>query len=116
MLASFPVGARIRHKAQFQHVFAKRQRLFGRCCVLYYRSNTVKRPRLGVVVSKRNVRKAVTRNRFKRVTREVFRTQQRKLPMLDMVIIAKSGAGDKTKQELQQCLNQCLQQLIARCA
>jgi len=115
MLNAFPPEARVRRKAQFQRIFAKRQRLFGHFCILYYRRNTKQCPRLGVVVSKRNVRKAVARSRFKRLVREAFRTQQRNLPALDVVIIAKSGAGNKTKHELQQCLNELLQQLITRC-
>lgn len=114
MLNAFSPQARIRTKDQFQRVFSKRQRLFGQFCVLYYRGNTVKHPRLGVIVSKRNVRKAVARNRFKRVAREAFRTLQQSLPAMDIVIIAKQGAGEKTKQELQRCLNQLLKQLIAQ--
>jgi len=114
MLNGFSSELRIRTKAQFQHVFRKRQRLFGQCCILYYRRNSVKHPRFGVIVSKRNVRKAVARNRFKRLAREAFRTQQNNLSAVDIVIIAKSGAGEKTKQELRRCLDQLLKQLIAR--
>lgn len=115
MLNKFPPKARIRRKAQFQRVFAKRQRLLGQFCVLYYRRNTIQCPRLGMVVSKRDVRKAVARSRFKRLAREAFRTQRRNLSALDVVIIAKPGAGDKTRYELQRCLNKLLQQLITEC-
>lgn len=43
-------------------------------------------PRMGLVVSKRTVRKAVERNRIKRVLREEFRGRRRFLPALDIVI------------------------------
>ena len=42
--------------------------------------------RIGVVVPKRTVRKAVERNRMKRVLREEFRQRRCTLPALDIVI------------------------------
>lgn len=44
--------------------------------------------RLGLVISKKNLPRAVDRNRVKRVIRESFRTRQ--LPGLDVVALARS--------------------------
>ncbi len=49
-------------------------------------ANTMMSARLGLVVPKRTVRKAVERNRMKRVLREEFRQRRRTLPALDIVI------------------------------
>jgi len=50
-------------------------------------------PRLGLVIAKKNIPKAVDRNRVKRIFRESFRHNQHLLPKLDIVILARSGLG-----------------------
>ena len=58
------------------------------------------RPRLGITVS-RKVGNAVVRNRFKRRTREWFRSQRSLLnPELDLVVIARRSAGQMSFSEL----------------
>ena len=115
MIAGFSSLVRVRTKAEYTCVFSRRQRFYGRFCVLYYRANELNHFRLGVIISKRNVRHAVLRNRFKRQARETFRLQQRDLPALDIVIVAKSGAGQASKGELRQCLKELTKQLIRQC-
>ena len=45
-------------------------------------------PRLGLIFSKKNVRRAVDRNRLKRIVRESIRLQQHRLPSVDIVVLA----------------------------
>ena len=104
---------RIRTQDQFQHVFAAQQRLFGRFYVLFYRKNQLNHPRLGMIVRKRDVSRAVLRNRIKRKTRSVFRLQQEDLPSMDIVLVVKAGAEKAGQQELQQCLENLMLQLVA---
>ena len=42
--------------------------------------------RIGLVIGKRAVRRAVDRNRAKRVLRETFRTRRLELPCVDIVV------------------------------
>ena len=42
--------------------------------------------RLGIVVSRRTARRAVDRNRLKRLVRETFRRQQRELSGFDVLV------------------------------
>lgn len=48
-----------------------------------------KRPRLGLVVAKKNIPLAVNRNRFKRLSREAFRHRKNELSGLDIIIMAR---------------------------
>ncbi len=102
---------RVRQKSDFDHVFKKRKRLFGRYFLVYYRQNTLEYPRLGVIASKRNVRHAVDRNQLRRIAKEGFRLMQQDLPRIDVILVAKKGASNADKQELRQCINQLLTKL-----
>lgn len=56
--------------------------------------NELGHPRLGLIVSKKNVRRAVDRNRFKRLVRESVRLQQDRLPAVDIVVLARRGVQE----------------------
>ncbi|VAW66009.1 Ribonuclease P protein component [hydrothermal vent metagenome] len=45
--------------------------------------------RLGLAISKKNAKRAVDRNRIKRLIRESFRQNKHKLPAIDLVVMAK---------------------------
>ena len=47
--------------------------------------------RLGLVVSKKNISKAVERNRVKRAIRESFRKNKSQIPNLDVVVLIRKG-------------------------
>lgn len=110
---SFSKKLRIRHKEQFQRIFQLRRRLFSSYYVLYSQENGCDYPRMGLITSKKNVRKAVTRNRIRRVARETFRLRQIELSGLDVVLVANRKAQLATKEELQACLDNLFSQLIA---
>jgi ribonuclease P protein component len=57
-------------------------------------------PRLGLVIAKKNIAKAVQRNRVKRILRESFRHNQSLLPTLDIVILARSGLGTLSNEQI----------------
>ncbi len=61
--------------------------------------------RIGVIVSKKNIRKAVFRNRIKRMTRESFRMNQHLLTGLDIVIIARASMGQLDDKGLSKLLD-----------
>jgi ribonuclease P protein component len=58
------------------------------------RPNGLEQSRLGLVIAKKNVRRAVDRNRVKRVARESFRHHREGLGDLDIVVLARKGVGD----------------------
>jgi len=63
------------------------------------RPNQVGHPRLGMIVAKRLLARAVDRNRVKRCVRESFRQVLPELPACDFVVrlIAKPVSGDEAR-------------------
>jgi len=110
---SFPPFRRIRERHDFQKTFRHGSRLYSSLYILYYRQNDLSHARLGVVVSKRNVPKAVKRNQVKRLAREVFRLKQIDLNDLDIVLVARKKANIATKEELERCLEKLFVLLIS---
>jgi len=67
--------------------------------------NELGHPRLGLIVSKKNVRRAVDRNRFKRLVRESVRLQQGDLPAVDIVVLARRGVQELDNEILHRQLH-----------
>jgi len=61
--------------------------------------NNSSKPRLGLVIAKKNVPKAVHRNRIKRLMRESFRLNPGLVERLDLVVLARKDA-DKLDNSL----------------
>lgn len=57
-------------------------------------SNQTQNARLGVILAKRNIGRAVDRNRIRRQIRECFRLSKHQLIGLDIIVIGKSGLKD----------------------
>ncbi len=90
---------RLVDKADFDRVFAESQRARTDFMVIMARPNQVGHARLGMIVAKRLLARAVDRNRVKRCVRESFRQVFAELPACDFVVrlIAKPVAGDEAR-------------------
>jgi len=77
--------------------------------------NDLGKPRLGLTIAKKRVKKAVARNRIKRLTRESFRLNQHELPNIDIIVMAKNGTDTLSNQELATQLTKLWQKLIRKC-
>ena len=88
--AAFEKSLRLLKPAEFKRVFEQRQSAHNAHFGVYAAKNTLDHPRVGLVVSKKVSKKAVTRNRIKRQIRESFRLQQEKFGSVDLVVVAKS--------------------------
>lgn len=73
--------------------------------------NEQNNPRLGLVVPKKVLKRAVWRNRIKRLVRESFRQSQDSLPNADLVFLAKPGIGDLNNRDLSATLNRLWAQI-----
>ncbi|MEM7208596.1 MAG: ribonuclease P protein component [Pseudomonadota bacterium] len=97
--------SRLADSSDFRRVFAKNVSASNRHFVALARSNNRGHPRLGMAVAKKHLRRAVDRNRVKRLIRETFRLQQRNLDSVDIVVLVKSGISAHNKQVLRQSLD-----------
>jgi len=91
--------ARLVNKADFDRVFADNQRARTDYVLVMVRPNQVGYPRLGMVIAKRLLVRAVDRNRVKRCVRESFRQVLPELPACDFVVrlIAKPVPGEEAR-------------------
>ena len=74
--------------------------------------NSENYPRLGLVVSRKVNKRAVVRNRIKRVVRESFRCNKDHLAGLDIVVIAKPAAASAENKQLLTSIERHWQQLV----
>ena len=68
-------------------------------------------PRIGLVFSKKNLRRAVQRNRIKRLVRESFRLRQHKLPALDIVVLGRRGLDQTDNRDVGKILDHLWERL-----
>lgn len=91
--AGLPREARLRRAADFAAMRQGSGRLGGRCFAVRYRPNGLGEARLGLAISKRVSKRAVERNRIKRLLRESFRRVRYQLPPMDLLVMAREQAA-----------------------
>jgi ribonuclease P protein component len=91
--AGLPREARVRRAGDFAALRQASGRLGGRCFSVRWRPNGLDHARLGLAVSKRVSKRAVERNRIKRLVRESFRRARLQLPPIDLVVMAREAAA-----------------------
>ncbi|NNC24038.1 ribonuclease P protein component [Salinisphaera sp. USBA-960] len=96
--AAFPRRRRLTTGRDYRRVFAERDRIPGRFFVLALAPGTD--ARLGLAVGKRYCRRAVDRNRVKRVAREWFRRRLVYLDGLEIVCSVRRGVTTASNDAL----------------
>lgn len=84
----------------YQNVFTKAERFGNYSFTVLARPNKQNHARLGLAISKKCAKRAVDRNRIKRLFRESFRLNQHKLPSVDIIAMCKPSAIKLTNQEM----------------
>lgn len=101
----FDRGHRLNTAQDFTHVFDQPVRSSDQFFTLLAKLNNLDKPRLGLAISKKNTRRAVDRNKLKRLVRESFRLNQSSLINIDVVVMAKKDAAAQPNDILFDCLN-----------
>ena len=115
MNASFPHTARLTQRREYDHVFqAPERKSSDRCFTVLGRSRLQGEPaRLGLVVAKRQIRRAHERNRIKRLVRESFRhLPARERAALDIIVIARHAAETRDNAAIARLLARHWQRLF----
>lgn len=99
MQQTYPRTLRLSAPADFQRVWKKGRKLSVPLLKVVCCENGLSHPRLGISISKKNIRLAVHRNRLKRLARTFFRTHQTTLGNKDIVLCAYKGAEVLTPAE-----------------
>jgi ribonuclease P protein component len=98
--AGFAKTDRLLTPEDYSWVFRRPVKSADDCFTVMSRSRGGGSARLGLAVSKKNVRRAVDRNRIKRVIRESFRHNRLALEGLDIVVLGRRGIEQHTNRIL----------------
>lgn len=90
--ATFPRAARLLRPQDFARLRDNSRRVGSRNFSAQVGASAADGARLGLAISKRVSKRAVRRNRIKRLARDSFRHARADLPAFDILLIARSGA------------------------
>lgn len=107
----FPKSLKLNCSTAFTAVLKTGEKQAGPYFAIFRKSNGLVQSRLGLIVGKKALRRAIERNRVKRVLRESFRLQQTQLSGLDLVVIVYPDIRKLSKSELRQCIDRRLAKL-----
>ena len=101
VMPKLPKSARVLRQSEFDSLL-KNGLKFGnaRFGVCWQKAD---RQRLGIAVSKK-IKRAVDRNRIKRIVRETFRLNREKFPLGDLIVIAREGLSGLSSEAIRKFL------------
>ncbi len=106
---------RLLNGRDFERVFQQPQRSSGKALTVLARPSGESAARLGLAISRKQIKRAVDRNRVKRLIRESFRHHQDLLAGLDVVVIGRHGLLEKDSPRVFACLESHWEKVSARC-
>ncbi|MBS0381266.1 MAG: ribonuclease P protein component [Proteobacteria bacterium] len=92
-MAGLPPSARLRRAAEFAALKNAHGRVQASHFLLRWIAAPAGEARLGLAVSRKVSKRAVHRNRIKRIVRESFRLHRARLPAVDVLVIARPSAA-----------------------
>jgi ribonuclease P protein component len=112
----FPPQSRLKKAAEFKKVFANPVKSTDRYFTLLAITSDFGRPRIGLAITKKIIKKAVHRNVIKRAVRESFRLQQQNMNGIDIVVLVRNEAKDAAIETLKMSLEKHWFKLVSKCA
>jgi len=104
----FQASARVLTSAEFERIFKHGRRTATPLMALHVLAEEEGGARLGLVVSRKVDKRAVGRNRIKRVMREYFRRVRAQLPAGAYVVLARADAKKADNAQLRQTLERLM--------
>ena len=95
---------RLLDRPAFSTVFEARKKRFSGTFIIYSHENQCDYPRIGIILSKKQVRLASKRNQLRRLIRESFRLNLTTLPRMDFVLVGLNAMQHLNRKEIVQCI------------
>lgn len=112
---SFPRTRRLLTKSDFNRVFEQATVRAGTGELFALASTAADaEARLGFIVARKHVRRAVNRNLIKRIAREEFRLLDPTFPALDIIVMARKGADKLEREKLHEAVRYLFRKLRQR--
>lgn len=113
-LFNFPKQSRLLSSAEFQRVFGSRLTVSTKELLLIAKPNEAILARLGLAIKRKDIKKAVHRNKIKRIIRESFRFNKEKLSSLDIIVLSRSALIQLSPGELRELIDKQWLRLLDR--
>ncbi len=97
---TLPKSVRLLTPKDYQTAFQQAEKFANRHWTLIVKANHQPLPRLGLAISKKQLARAVWRNRIKRIAREAFRQHKIDLCGYDIVVLGRKGTESVTSAQL----------------
>ncbi len=112
---SFQRELRLLSAKDYSHVFDKAFKVHNKAFTLLARKNDLNRPRLGLVIAKKNLKFAHQRNRVKRLLREHFRLHQAHIAHYDLVILTRRDIAVLSQTDIIRFRDDLFERFNMRC-
>jgi len=116
LTGDFSRPKRLLKPGEFKQVFDHSTRSSDPNLTVFCRPSALENARLGLAISKKQLKRAVDRNRIKRLVRESFRHHQVALQGLDLVVLARRGVQELDNLQILHAIERHWQRVIKRCA
>jgi ribonuclease P protein component len=111
----FPRAVRLTGPAQYRRVFSDAKRVSDAGFTLLVRENGGPGPRLGLAISRKCARRAVDRQRIKRIIRESFRRHRGQIAPVDIVIMCRAAVLEWDNERIRSSLDRFWARLSVSC-
>jgi ribonuclease P protein component len=101
-MRSFKRQNKLNKASDFKRVFSRGKKKFHKGITLIVCPNEDFYARLGFAISKKQIRTAVARNRFKRIAKEEFRSVKDRLEGFDFIVLVNKTCLDYNKATIHQ--------------
>ena len=111
----FPRSARLTTPKEYNLVFKQAKQYKFKEFTVYTRQNNLNYSRLGLAVSKKAAKKAVTRNKIKRIIRENFRLHRENFIGWDIIVVVRASIVLLHGAQINLMLSKTWDKLGSRC-
>ena len=102
----YPKKNRLTQPTEYRNVFTTNLRSVDSCFIVLAKENGLEFSRLGIAVSKKKIKKAIKRNKIKRIIRESFRQDSIKQEHYDLIVLPQLGHEKAEEKKLRDSLNE----------